>query len=145
MATDEKRVAWWARWALRASLPLYLLSLMLPAIEVGTREWHWGYYLAMIGWLGLATGHASWFANLFYFAAWVLVFRKQWQIALLLSVLGIMLAASFPLHDTIAMSTSGAQSPIRSVGSGYHVWLASMFALAVGAAGNLTAKPGSRA
>ena len=50
------------------------------------RAWASGFYLFLLGWLGLLSGTIAWFANPLLISAWVLFWLRRYWIALALGV-----------------------------------------------------------
>lgn len=133
MANSTSNSSSLAKWVLRLSLPLYLLCLMLPAVEIDKQGWQTGGELALFGIFGLISGHLSWLANAAFIIGWIQYLQSKWQTAFGFSLAALGLALSFLAYPTVLMSTAGTPSKIADYGPGYYVWLASMTCLAIGA------------
>lgn len=116
------------------SLLLYATALIVPAYTTehhGRAQTHFGIEAVLVGWLGVAAGHFSWFANVFLVFAWCLRVRIGINLPFVSAVLALAVALTF-------LSSTGIGKP--GVGSvkfhptaGYFLWLASIVAAACAA------------
>ena len=86
-----------------------------------------GYFLLIIGLLGVADGHFAWLANPALLIAWLSMgLWRMRYISLKFSLIAVALALSFLLHRTILANEGGARDAIVGYGTGYVLWLVSM-------------------
>lgn len=112
-------------------LACFGLSLAIPAYYLGERfEPQWAGALLLTGWLGPFDGHFSWYANPLFLLA--LVFHRRPLLSSILGLAGFALAASFLLHNRIAVSEAPTYQSIAAYGWGYALWLTSFATLAIG-------------
>jgi len=123
------------RLVMSASVVLFALSLVLPALregELGVRV-EPGYMILGTGYFGVLVGQLAWFANPLWAAGLVYLLRRRWKAAAICAGLGVVVAAgSFLLYSTGFPSDSGATIPVRLL-AGFWVWWSSLWILAAGA------------
>jgi hypothetical protein len=110
------------------SLVLYALALLGPGFYFGGSREPWEAYLLLLtGWLGLAYGHFSWLANPAFLIA-QLMYRTRDR-SLRACTVALLLALSFLLHRTIAVSEAPTYASIVGYGWGYYLWVLSIAVL----------------
>nr|WP_320115864.1 hypothetical protein [uncultured Desulfuromonas sp.] len=113
------------------TLSLFSMSLFYPAYYINeTHEPQMGYGLLLIGWLGPFDNHFSWFANPLLLIA-LFGFRHP-KVSWFYSLLAVVLALSFLVHDEIIISEAPTYAPITAYGWGYLLWISSMNFFSVG-------------
>jgi hypothetical protein len=122
---------------LAVSLVLFLLCLTQDGFFIdgdNPRAWSQAGYLLLLGWLGLLAGVVAWLANPLWIAAWIAFALHRHGVALALSIAALVCALSFLTVDAVMVSEAPTFAKVTSVGIGYWLWIASMAALAGGAA-----------
>lgn len=114
------------RWG---SLVLYALALTGPGFYFGSSREPWeAHLLLLVGWLGPVDGHFSWIANPAYLIAHLMYRTREWSFRA--SAVALLLALSFLLHPTIAVSEAPTYANIVGYGWGYILWVLSIATLA---------------
>jgi hypothetical protein len=112
-------------WIATASLTLYLVSLFLPAVDVGFEGLgRYRGYECLIA-LPTALAYPAWWANPLFAAGIVLVLRGNLILAGLCGWMAMLFSLSFSLHAWEEQSKT-----YESLGIGYWFWLAAMTVLA---------------
>ncbi|KAB2844025.1 MAG: hypothetical protein F9K47_05040 [Burkholderiales bacterium] len=116
---------------LALSILCFAVCLALPAYYLGDAfEPQGSASLLLTGWLGPFDGHFSWYANPLYLLA--LVLHRRPRASSILALIALALAASFLLHNRIAVSEAPTYQSIVAYGWGYALWLTAMATLSVG-------------
>ncbi len=116
---------------LALSMACFAVCLALPAYYLGAAlEPQLAAPLLLTGWLGPFDGHFSWYANPLYVLA--LISHRRERMSSVLALLALALAASFLLHNRIAVSEAPTYQNIVAYGWGYALWLIAMATLAAG-------------
>jgi hypothetical protein len=84
-----------------------------------------GFYLLLLGPIGVFYGIFEWLANPVLLAAWVFSFAGKNKIAMLLGILASALMLSFLFRHTIVASEAPTYKKIVGYGAGYWLWLTS--------------------
>jgi hypothetical protein len=121
------------------SLLLFVISLTQNAFRIDSEPnpygWSNGFYLLILGWMGIIFGKASlafyWLANPIYITAFILFFFKP-KISFYLSLLATLLALSFLFCGKVLTNENGEISTISSYEAGYFLWVVSMLVLTIG-------------
>lgn len=106
----------------------WLCSLALPVAIMGPSSDNIfpGWFILIMGWLGLLVGQLGWFANIAFLASLgILAFsrtRTLWGSALSL-VLTALAADGLLWHE---MYGDNGSAPIQAFGAGYYLWFAAM-------------------
>lgn len=129
------------------SLLLFLASLFFPAFNLsnGSDEFN-GISVLLMGWMGFMTtgnnpdawiGFLGWYANCFVFPAWLglglsLKFRAAAFVGLILTLIGIGLAACSTFVEYVPVNEAGSTADVTSMGAGFYVWVVSFAVCALG-------------
>ena len=113
-----------------ASMLLFLVSLTQDCFFIDRAEdpraWANGFGLLTVGWLGVFTGVYAWLANPTLLIAWLAMWSPAHRIySLGASVVAMLLALSFLLHDNILADEAGNRAMITGYGPGYWLWISS--------------------
>jgi hypothetical protein len=84
-----------------------------------------GWYLLLIGLIGVFAGYFEWLANPLLLAAWVFSFAGKNKIVLLLGVLASVFMVGFLFRHSMIASEAPTYEKIVGYGAGYWLWLAS--------------------
>jgi hypothetical protein len=84
-----------------------------------------GFYLLLLGPIGLFAGVFEWLANPMLLTAWVFSFAGRNKIALLLGIGASALMLAFLFRHTIIASEAPTYKKIIGYGAGYWLWLTS--------------------
>jgi len=112
------------------SLFFFIACFFFPVFNPDSRSAGLPLPMFLIGWLGFAGGHFSWYANVFYFIS--LVKYKKVKSSLGYSVIALLLALSFLAHKKIPGGSF--THSIDSYGLGYYLWVFAIFIFFVGQA-----------
>ncbi|PYK90588.1 MAG: hypothetical protein DME35_05490 [Verrucomicrobia bacterium] len=93
-----------------------------------------GFYLLLIGPIGVLYGIYEWLANPVLLAAWIFSFLGKNKIALLLGIAASALMAAFLFRHTIMASEAPTYAKVTGYAAGYWLWLTSAVLMIVGAA-----------
>jgi hypothetical protein len=118
-----------------ASIALFVVCLTQDGFYIegpNPRAWASGFYLFLLGWLGLLSGTIAWFANPLLISAWVLFWLRRYWIALALGVAALFCALSFLNVDTVVVSEAPTFAKVTGYGLGYWLWIASMMVITLG-------------
>ncbi|MGK0271971.1 MAG: hypothetical protein ACI88H_002637 [Cocleimonas sp.] len=96
------------------------LSLFLPVFFTSADDIY-GYWVLLIGWLGMIFIQFSWYANPLNLLA-LLITTKKPITALLLSILALLLASSTTLFYEIPIGLNYEKVFIKEFGIGFYVW-----------------------
>jgi len=136
-------------WSLRVicfylSVLCYVIALVRPALYLernqgalrGLGAWSLGGNLLLVGWLGILFGQYAWFANLPLFAGWAAIYRNQRILAAFWG--GVSLVVSSHALELFRTPLPGVESQndseiLKALGSGYYLWILSMFLVVLGA------------
>jgi len=88
-------------------------------------QWPPGWYLLLIGLIGVFDGYFEWLANPVLTAAWVFSFAGKDKIALMLGIGASAFMLAFLFRHTIIANEAGHYEKIVSYGAGYWLWLTS--------------------
>jgi hypothetical protein len=111
------------RVALVLSVILFAASLTQDAFCVSGICSDWpGWSILLFG----ALGHTSWFANPLLLASWIATLFARRLPALILSLAGLGLAASFMFETSVVTNEAGMANPVTGLREGYWLWLASV-------------------
>jgi hypothetical protein len=112
------------------SWALYSVSLFLPALLFNTRGPLEGYWVLIWGWWGLMGMSPAWLANLTFYAAGIACITGKDVFARWAGGLTLLLGlSSFAAKEW--WFSEGSGTPIRALGSGFYLWMASFVALLV--------------
>ena len=84
-----------------------------------------GWYLLLIGLIGVFAGYFEWLANPLLLAAWVFSFAGKNKIVLLLGVLASVFMVGFLFRHSMIASEAPTYEKIVGYGAGYWLWLGS--------------------
>src|SRR5919204_3557082 len=90
-----------------------------------------GFYLLLLGLIGVFDGIFEWLANPVLLAAWIFSFAGKNKIAFLLGVLASALMLAFLFRHTIITNEAGHYAKIIGYGPGYWLWLTSALLMIV--------------
>ena len=96
-----------------------------------------GWYLLLIGLIGVLDGYFEWLANPVLLGAWVFSFAGKNKLALLLGILASALMGAFLFRHTMIASEAPTYEKIIGYGAGYWLWLTSALLMIVSAATGL--------
>lgn len=99
---------------------LFLLSLALTSLFTSGDDIQ-GYWILVLGWIGLIIFQFSWFANPLNLLALLLVNQRP-VVALLLSTLAFILASQTFVFVEIPTGTSTGKIHIKELGLGFYIW-----------------------
>jgi hypothetical protein len=98
-----------------------------------------GWYLLLIGLIGVFGGYFEWLANPVLLAAWVFSFAGKNKVALLLGILASAFMVAFLFRHVMIASEAPTYEKIVGYGAGYWLWLTSAgLAIISGATGLMT-------
>lgn len=139
----------WPNWSPRVicfylSVLCYVIATVRPALYLerdqgdlrGLGAWSLGGNLLLVGWLGILCGQYAWLANLPLFAGWAAIHRNKRILAAFLG--GVSLVVSFHTLELFRTPLPGVESQdgseiLKALGSGYYLWILSMFLVVLGA------------
>jgi len=101
-------------------LAFFLLSLLLTALFTSGEDIQ-GYWILVLGWIGLVIFQFSWFANPLNLLALLIVSQRP-VIALLLSTVAFLLASQTFVFVEIPTGTSSGKIHIKELGLGFYIW-----------------------
>ncbi len=84
-----------------------------------------GWYLLLIGLIGVFDGYFEWLANPVLLAAWVFSFAGKDKVALLLGILASAFMVAFLFRHTMIASEAPTYGKIIGYSAGYWLWLTS--------------------
>tara|TARA_R110002073_G_scaffold211794_2_gene372118 strand:+ start:20739 stop:21275 length:537 start_codon:yes stop_codon:yes gene_type:complete len=87
--------------------------------------WPPGWELFLYGWLGLLGGIFAWLANPALIIAWVMLRKKQYEKAMICSVIALLFSVSFLFHETVLSDATGRRDTVTGYGYAYWLWLLS--------------------
>lgn len=121
-------------------LLLYVVSLLLPAVDIGKNETVSGGIAVAYGYVALLGGQPAWLANPALLIALVFLIRRRWNRAAIAGALAVILmlgtlASVGPRPDRQTGPVFEFHLAILGFGPGYFCWLASGVALAAGSWG----------
>jgi hypothetical protein len=103
---------------------IWVGSLFVPAIKVGTGTSAYGWELLISGWRGWEAGVVAWYANPLFWAALLASARRLDRLALALSGTAALLAlTSFTAPGVVSLVT-GVSIPKLAFLQGFFLWLA---------------------
>jgi len=129
--TDEAAQKDRRKAALILSLGLYGISLVLPALEFQRDPTVSGFKVLAYGWMGVLTGDVAWLANPAYFAAIAVFGERKHAMAVVAAAIALGLGATTVLAKSWYYASTGA--PVKALGPGFYVWMASFLVLLVAA------------
>jgi len=103
-------------------LACFTLSLFLPVFFTSGEDIY-GYWVLIIGWIGLVFIQFAWYANPINLLA-LLLARDNPRIALLLSCLAVMLASGAFIFNEIPTGINYEKVFIKEFGLGFYIWYA---------------------
>jgi hypothetical protein len=110
------------------SWALYSVSLFLPALLFATRGPIEGYWVLLWGWWGLMGMSPAWLANVAFYAAGIACIARKDMFARWASGATLLLGlSSFAAKEW--WFNEGSGTPIRALGSGFYLWMASFVLL----------------
>jgi hypothetical protein len=123
-----------------SSLVFYVLACAYPALifrrsSSEIEVWS-GFRVLTIGWLGLLVGQIAWYANPVIVLSLLFVLLRRWGLTLVVSGASLLIAANtFLLFHKELPADEGSVVKLRleRLGFGFFFWLASIFAIVVGA------------
>lgn len=135
MKKDWKSYPW-----LRISLLVYVLACCCPALEMATTttrepltpvtyQTMWGFQLLMMGYMGIAYGIISWFANPLWGVALLLVLLKWMKAALAVSLASVVISlTSFWVigKDLYVWESDIYHQHVSAALPGCFLWMASL-------------------
>jgi len=101
-------------------LILFVLSLLLTSFFTSGEDIR-GYWILILGWIGLIIFQYSWFANPLNLLSLLLVNQRP-KLALLLSAVAFLLASQAFIFSEIPSGTSSGKIYIKEFGLGLYVW-----------------------
>ena len=106
-----------------------------PASALVPQPWP-GFALLLLGWAGLLSSEVAWLANALLALAWLALGFRRWGAAFALAAVALLCAADLLLGRTITVlgDTATTQMFVDRARSGCYLWVASIVAVAVGAA-----------
>lgn len=127
---------------LLCSVVLFLLSLLFDCVYLeGEKPLTPGWSLLMTGWLGIIYGYITWLANPLVFVGWIVLLKKDFELALLLSIGAVLIMLSFLFYKSIITSEYPAYSRIVGYGIGYWLWVSSAGCLVAASVCGLLKRP----
>jgi hypothetical protein len=96
-----------------------------------------GWYLLLIGLVGVFDGYFEWLANPVLLAAWVFSFAGNNKVTLPLGILASAFAVAFLFRHTMIASEAPTYEKIVGYGPGYWLWLTSAGLMIVSSATGL--------
>ena len=115
-------------------LVFYVGCLFFPAYQLNIRsDVNYGYFLILIGWLGVISGHFSWFANIFILVGIKNLYQSRFERAGIYGSISFLLVLSFWLADDIMVNENGNSETIEFYLIGYWLWLAASLSILLGA------------
>jgi hypothetical protein len=111
-----------------ASLALFMVSLILPALEFGSHEPVRGIITLCWGWWGLLTLDFPWLANPIYFAALFFALIDKKVISQFLSGLAFGIGL-LSLRVRAWWFNEASAMPIQNLGPAFYFWMASFLVL----------------
>ena len=118
------------RIAVLASLALFIVSLILPALEFGSHAPVRGITALCWGWWGLLTLDFPWLANPAYFAALFFALIDKKLIGQLLSGLAFGMGL-LSLRVRAWWFNEASATPIQNLGLAFYLWMGSFLVLFV--------------
>ena len=122
-----------------SSLFLFLAACALPCLEyenfAGERQLWFGYAILLEGWLAILVGQVAWLANPFWLAGMLLFVFRRWNLAMVSTLCGILLAGSALIlfRQNVVLDIDGGIIPQSRPLVGVYVWLLSQLVLFTGA------------
>jgi hypothetical protein len=109
---------------------LFLISLTLPAIIFSDNDFHRGFAVLIYGILGALAGDFAWFANPLFLAALVTFSARAFSVSGVMALMCVGLAST-SFYAKAALVTFSTPATIKSLASGFYVWLASFVVLLI--------------
>ncbi len=108
---------------------IYIASLCFPVFDPaeGDATYILGVIALLFGW-----GNYPWFANPLLVVAYVFLFKRRYEAALILSGLGFVLGLSTLLIDEIPRDGSGRMTTVDGYGLAFYLWMASLLLTFIG-------------
>jgi len=103
-----------------AGFAFFFLSLLLPSLFTSGDDIQ-GYWVLVLGWIGLIIFQFSWFANPLNLLALLLINQRP-VVALLLSTVAFILASQTFVFVEIPTGTSSGKIHIKELGLGFYIW-----------------------
>jgi hypothetical protein len=122
---------WWRfSWLIAIAL-CWTVSLLLPAVTIGTGPTVDGWTLLRRGWQGADSGIYAWYANPLFLLAWLAAAGGFLRIAAVISLPGLLLGLTSLAAGDLARAGGLPVSDI-SFRAGFYLWLFALGALAAG-------------
>ncbi len=126
------------------SMVILIISLTQPAFYIKSNEdpaaWADSSLLFLLGWIfplgGAFIPFLIWLANPIYIISIIFTLKGK-SSGFYLSLVASIIAFSFSQFDTIIVSESGREAPIKSFELGYKLWLASLILMTISTGVNL--------
>ncbi len=100
----------------------WMVSLSLPAVQLGDGAPLTGWTLLVNGWRVARAGVWAWFANPLFICSAALILARRDRAAGILAAVALMLGFSSLGAGALA-ARSGYEIPVLAFGSGFHLWL----------------------
>jgi hypothetical protein len=114
-------------------LVMFCVSLSLPAIIFSDNDYHRGFSVLIYGILGVLAGDFAWFANPVFVGAYIAFCARAFAVSGFFSLICVGLAATSYTAKSALISFS-SPATIKSLASGFHLWMASFVVLLVASA-----------
>jgi hypothetical protein len=119
----HQRMTRFVRAGVTLSFAAFLLSLVLPVIDIGDGDPAPGAIYLAIGALGPILGYAEWLANPILIVANFNTLAGRFKTGFVCGLIAFVLMAAFHFRGEMLVNEAGLEVPVRAYLSGYWSWI----------------------